>query len=374
LVVSHAGLLCKTMFTVLIGCAACFVVTRSHAGGPAPAERDGTIHVPAFLLPQSSLLSLTPRPPLSPSQEEQDRDAAERNACASLNGADPNQAAGIRQCGVGAFYASSYYKRLRDRYSVKTLPQEIGGVHTEAFIATQGVAARNRNRVLIDLHGGAFLGGWGINSEWESVPVASLGRFRVISVDYREGPEHTFPAGSEDVAAVYRQLLKRYKAANIGIFGCSAGALMTAEAVAWFQKEKLPTPGAIAMLCGGATYWSEGDSAHLGEAVWGSGLLFESAQKNPYFMHTTPNDALAFPVRSASIMGKFPPCLLITGTRDFALSSAVYTHSVLVSQGVDAELHVWEGLGHGFMADIDLPESRAAYEITVRFFDTHLAR
>lgn len=73
-----------------------------------------------------------------------------------------------------------------------------------------------------------------------------------------------------------------------------------------------------------------------------------------------------------AILGRFPPSLLISGTRDFALSSVVYTHSVLVDRGVEAELHVWEGVGHAFFYDLDLPESRAIYQVLTRCFDTHL--
>jgi hypothetical protein len=42
--------------------------------------------------------------------------------------------------------------------------------------------------------------------------------------------------------------------------------------------------------------------------------------------------------------------------------------------GVDAELHVWEGLEHGFFWASDLPQSREAYDVTVKFFDQHLGR
>ena len=50
------------------------------------------------------------------------------------------------------------------------------------------------------------------------------------------------------------------------------------------------------------------------------------------------------------------------------------THSLLVSAGVPAQLHVWEGLGHAFLLDPALPESREAYEVTVKFFDRYLGR
>jgi monoterpene epsilon-lactone hydrolase len=69
-----------------------------------------------------------------------------------------------------------------------------------------------------------------------------------------------------------------------------------------------------------------------------------------------------------------PPTLLISGSRDFALSSVLRSHALLVQAGVDAELHVYEGLWHSFFSDPELPESRAAYDAMVRFFDRHLGR
>jgi len=62
---------------------------------------------------------------------------------------------------------------------------------------------------------------------------------------YRQAPEFAFPAATEDIAAVYRELLKTYRPEDIGIFGCSAGGSLTAQSMAWFLKENLPLPGAI---------------------------------------------------------------------------------------------------------------------------------
>ena len=344
----------------------------SLAASPAPVDDKGRVRVPAFLLPESSFLDQAGRTQSESTLRDQEKDAAAFKACPPMEQASASRAPAIRQCEMGAFQASSYYKRLRARYAVASEQQEIGGVHTEVFVPAAGIAARKRKRVLIDLHGGGFLGGWGINSESESVPLAALARMKVISIDYREGPEHTFPAASDDVTAVYRKLLEKYEPRDIGIYGCSAGALLVAEAVTAFHKENLPLPGAIAMLSGGASYWSDGDSGYFGRALYGDDLVFESADRNPYFKKVPQRDAMAFPVRSALVMAGFPPSLMISGTRDIALSSVVYTHSVLVSRGVDAELHVWEGMGHAFFYDVDLPESRAAYRVIVRFFDTHL--
>lgn len=106
----------------------------------------------------------------------------------------------------------------------------------------------------------------------------------------------------------------------------------------------------------------------------GAALKLKASQENPYLMHADPHDPLAFPVRSKEVLAKFPPSLLIGSTRDFALSSVVHTHTLLVQQGVEAELHVWEGLGHAFFMDPDLPQSRDLYGVVVKFFDKNLGR
>jgi acetyl esterase/lipase len=345
----------------------------SAAAEPYREDQDGTIHLPALSVPESSFLSEDTRAALKNARAGQREEAASDKTCPSIEEADRTQAAAIRKCEADHFYNSASYKELRDRYRVVMTPREIGGVYTEVFIPAEGVSSNNRNRVLMNVHGGGFLGGARTLSQLESVPIASVGKIKVISIDYRQAPEFTFPAASEDVLAVYRELLKTYKPRNIGVYGCSAGGLLTAEAVAWMQKEKLSLPGAIGMFCAGAGYWADGDSGHVGRALYG-GVIWENSGDNPYFKNTSSTDPLAFPVQSTAVMAKFPPSLLIAATRDVALSSVAHTHSVLIAQGVPAELHVWEGLGHAFFFDPELPESREVYAVTVKFFDTHLGK
>ena len=210
----------------------------------------------------------------------------------------------------------------------------------------------------------------------------------MISLDYREGPKYHFPAASEDVAAAYRELLKTYRAKDIGIYGCSAGGMLTGMSVAWFQRHGLPAPGAIGIFCAGATL-AEGGFGFGGDANYtamplgeGARRLRATASRTPtaakrpgldYLADADPHDPLVAPADiRARCCGKFPPTLIITGTRGFELSSALYTHSQLVKLGVEAELHVWEGMFHGFFYNPDVPESRDCYDVIVKFFARHL--
>lgn len=332
-------------------------------------DGDGTIHLPALARPESTLLSAKSRAALKAERDPPSQEDAAIAPCPSWEKAARADMPAIRACEAKAFYRTSAYRRLRQRFDVNIAPQTFGGVYTEVVVPAAGIAEANRNRVLINVHGGAFQIGSRTLSQLEAIPIAAVGKIKVISIDYRQAPEYTFPAASEDVAAVYKEVLKSYPAKNIGIYGCSAGGLLTAESIAWFLKQQLPLPGAVGMLCEGAAYWTEGDSAHLANDV-----SAQTIAKNPYFKNTDPDDPLAFPVRSPQLLGEFPPSLLISSVRDFALSSVVRTHSLLVAKNVDADLYVWEGLEHAFHLDPALPESREVYEVTIKFFDKHLAR
>jgi epsilon-lactone hydrolase len=260
------------------------------------------------------------------------------------------------------------------RYRVLIRRESFGGVQTEIVIPAVGIAAKNRDRVLISLHGGAFMWGAGSEALLEAIPIAVTGRIEVVAVNYRMAPEHTFPAASQDVAAVYRALLERYRPQDIGIFGCSAGGILAAESVAWFAEHHIPEPGGIASLCGTGAELG-GDSEYLASALrvgmskpGGKPLQIRDL---PYFKGIAEDDALAFPVNSPTLK-QFPPTLLIAGSRDFTESSETVMQRRLWEAGIDSELFIFDGLWHAFMIHPNLPESREVYGIEWRFFDRHL--
>jgi monoterpene epsilon-lactone hydrolase len=333
------------------------------------ANEADVAHVRAFDLPESSYLSAETRAAL----DLQRRWWAQTppSTCPALDESPAERLAAVRNCLAEESYRSPLYLATRERYPVDIAVELAGGVTTEVFTPRGGVAPRNRHRVLINLHGGGFLEGARSVSHLESIPIAAVARIKVISIDYRMAPEARFPAATDDVIAVYRQLLSRYRAQDIGIYGCSAGALLTAQSVARLLKDHLPLPGAVGMFCMGASYVGMGDSSIIAHALDGT-PMDEFAKYLAYFETTRPEDTLAFPVRSDAVMSAFPPSLLVTATRDHALSSVVQTHARLVALGVPTELHVFEGLGHGFFYNPELPESREMYALVAAFFDAHL--
>lgn len=278
----------------------------------------------------------------------------------------------MRQSCAEAYYASPSYHRLVERYGVTLQTEMIGDVCCEVFTPTDGVDPANQERVLISLHGGGFIHGARFNSHSESIPIAGLGKIKVISVDYRMAPEHRYPAATDDVMAVYQALLQQYSPDAIGIYGCSAGALISAQHIARLLQEELPLPGAMAMTCSSAHGSHGGDSSCISAGIMPSYPVAGVHSNNIYLDGTDDSDPLVFPGKDLELLAQFPPSLLMTATRDYALSAVVKTHSELVKIGVSSDLHVWEGMEHAFINNTELPESQDAFDVMVSFFSKHL--
>jgi epsilon-lactone hydrolase len=325
---------------------------------------DGAVHVPAFDLPPSSFMS----------PEAVNLLKMRANFQMPAISADVDIAQ-LRQ-GMEMLLAPNV-QMMRDRYPVDISEQTVAGV------AIRVITPKDRRfdpkRVLINLHGGAFMMCSDACALLESLPIASIGGFKVVSVNYREAPEATFPAASEDVAAIYRELLKTYKARQIGVYGCSAGGTLSAQVAAWLPAHGLPVPGAIGIFGAGAVRFSAGDSAYIAGYVDGSfppppkgGSPIPSMSARSYFEGVDMTDPLVSPGAHLDVLATFPPTLVISGTRAPDLSPAVYTHSQLVKAGVPGDLIVGEGLGHCYIYQANLPESQDAYQTIVKFFRTHL--
>ncbi len=270
---------------------------------------------------------------------------------------------------------------IRERYPVNVEEKTIAGIYTQVVTPKDGVSTKNRNRVLLNVHGGGFVSGARTASLVESIPVASIEKIKVITIDYREGPEYKFPAASEDVAAVYKEVLKEYQPQHIGLYGCSAGGMLTGMSIAWFQAHNLPNPAAIGILCASIGNMFGGDTSALVGPLNGMTMPAPSSALSSgpprggmtYLSEADPKDPLVYPINSPEMLAKFPPTLLVTSTRAMEFASAVNSDNALVKAGVDAELHVWDGLPHAFWYNSDLPESREVYEVIAKFFDRHLS-
>jgi epsilon-lactone hydrolase len=267
------------------------------------------------------------------------------------------------QARAGAAYAKAYPVHLA-RSTIAGVPVRI--------ITPLTVPAAKQDRVLINIHGGGFVVDSG--SLTETVPIANLTQTKVIAVLYRLAPEHPFPAGLDDVIAVYKEELKTHKPENMAIYGTSAGAILTGEVAVKLKQLGLPEPAALGIFSGMGDFARPGDSQSIYALDGLSGHLKPpSGSHDPtYIGSTNPKDPVLSPVY-ANLSG-LPPTLFITSERDMLLSGTTILHRAFLNAGVDAHLIVFEGLSHAFWNDVALPESREADQDMANFFDRHVGK
>jgi epsilon-lactone hydrolase len=259
---------------------------------------------------------------------------------------------------------SAEAKRL---YPVKIEETTTAGVRTD-IITPLEMPNANRNRVLVNLHGGGFNSDSG--SLIEGVPIANLAKIKVVSVYYRLAPENPFPAAVDDVVSVYKELLRTYKPQNIGIFGTSAGAILTAEVTAKLKQSGMPLPAALGIFSALTDFSRVGDSRQLFTLNGFPGTMKPTYPKDlddEYVSKADRRDPVLSPL-FADLHG-WPPTLLVTSTRDILLSDTTTFHRALLRNGDDAQLVVFEALPHAFWYHFPLPETKEALELMARFFD-----
>lgn len=259
----------------------------------------------------------------------------------------------------------------RKVYPVNVEESTTAGVRTDIITP---LSTSDTKRVLINLHGGGFNSDSG--SLIEGVPIANLAKIKVVSVYYRLAPENPFPAAVDDVVAVYKELLKTYAPHNIGIFGTSAGAILTAEVAVRLKQLGLPEPAALGIFSGLADFSRPGDSRQIFTLNGFPGRL-EPVDPNhlpddQYVGKTDRKDPVLSPI-FADLHG-MPPTLLVTSTRDLLLSDTAIFHRALLAAGDDAQMVVYEALPHAFWYHFQLPETKETLELMAKFFDDKVGR
>ena len=350
-------------------------MTKTHSGKP----EIGTVQVPGFELPVSNLLSDSSRQVIQEHQAYSDQFVGEINTAADsrqcpfsldISEADEAEVQRVLKGQAEAFQDTKKYRDLREIYDeVDIALEQIAGINVEVFTPANGIALENSNRIVINLHAGGFEFGFGSDTHEEAIPLAALGKIKVISIEYSHMPLHPYPAANNNITQVYKTLLETYDAKHIGVYGSEAGGILAAQAMAHFKQSGLPVPGALGLCGAGAMPAVSGDSVAINGAVSGY-----TPGQYAYFADADLNDPLVCPIKSDEVLASFPPTLLFSQVRDLGLSSVVYTHQQLVRVGVEADLHVWEGPGGWQLYHPPLAESGEAFQVMARFFDKHLAK
>jgi epsilon-lactone hydrolase len=258
-------------------------------------------------------------------------------------------------------------------YPAAVTDDKIAGVPVH-IVVPEGLPDANKDKVLLNLHGGGFNSDSG--SYTESIPIAGMTKIKCVAVLYRLAPENPFPAAVDDSVAVYKELLKTYKPDHIVIYGTSAGAILAAEVAVKLKLLGLPMPAALGIFSGMGDFARSGDSISMYALRGLQGHLDIPDDSAPHDDHyvgkTDPKDPVLSPIY-ADLHG-MPPTLFVTSGRDLLLSGTVNLHRAFLNAGDDARLIVYDALPHAFWYSAKLPEALEANHAMADFLGKQLAR
>ena len=265
-------------------------------------------------------------------------------------------------------------EKIAGKLSVSIEQDSIDGVNVY-WVTPDTLDPKHDDHLFVYLHGGGYIMGAGMSGNNEAVLIAARAKVKVLAVDYRMPPEHPAPAGLNDVAAVWKHLLKSRSADSMALGGTSAGGGLTLGSTHKFRDLGLKLPGALYVGTPGADCHKTGDSHYTNEGIdrmlnsWHGVLRMicedmypgDLGAKHPYVS----------PLRGE--FENFPPSYLISATRDLLLSDTVLAHRKLRRAGVEADLHIYEAQSHADYVTVwDSPESKEHYAELNAFLLKHL--
>jgi acetyl esterase/lipase len=272
---------------------------------------------------------------------------------------------------------SEQRRLLRDLLSAQPLPAEVtvtraelGGVPV-AEITVDGVENRH---VVLYFHAGVYVMGDAFLAAELASQVGRRIRARVISVDYRLGPEHPYPAALDDALAVYRAVLDSGIApADIALAGESAGGGLAIATMVSARDQGLPLPAAAFVMSPYADLTLAGASMDTkGDA---DPLLSRENLRARVADYTAGQDAalgLISPV-FADLSG-LPPLIIQAGSHEVLLDDAVRLAGQAATADVEVTLDITPGVPHVFQAYHPiLDEAAAALDRAGQLLSGHLA-
>lgn len=247
--------------------------------------------------------------------------------------------------------------------------QTQGGVE----VLTVDVPGADAGTVILYVHGGAFAIGTARSSIPLAGDLAARAQVNLVSVDYRLAPEAPFPAGLDDVLAVYRGLLASRAPGQIVLAGESAGAGLVASALVALRDAEDGLPAAAVLMSPWADLTLAGETIStkraVDPAVDPDGLRRRVVD---YLGDGNSSSPLASSV-FADLTG-LPPLLIQAGSHEVLLSDATRLAARAAAADVTTTLDVVAGVPHVFQAFAPiLDEASSALDRAASFIALHLA-
>lgn len=250
-------------------------------------------------------------------------------------------------------------------------PLSIHGVPAE-WIEAPGASS---DRVVLHLHGGAFVTGSPAVHRELTARVSSASGVQVLSLDYRLSPEHPFPAALEDTLASYEWLVDEgFEPSQIAFGGESSGGGLALQALLSMKTNGIPLPRA-AFFLSPVTDWLrfDGESYSTRAALDPLLSLSQCRFTASLYVGEAHEDTALLQPTEMDLTG-LPPMWIQVGGHEILLSDSVKLAQRAGEAGVKVDFKVWPGLWHVFQGTARfVPEARESLEDLGRFLRTHLS-
>jgi acetyl esterase/lipase len=252
---------------------------------------------------------------------------------------------------------------------VEHVPTTIGGVNA-LDVSVQGVDTAN---TILYFHGGVYV----IGAAAQTVPlvsdIARRAQTKAVTVDYRLGPEHPYPAAVDDARAAYEGLLAQgLDAGQIALAGESAGGGLAVALLLALRDGGIPLPSSAFLMSPYADLTLSGESLLENQAIdpilTPEGLRLRVPD---YVGDADPSEPQISPI-FGNLRG-LPPLLIQVGSHEILLSDALRLAGHAATDEVQVTLEVTPGVPHvfqGFAAMLDEGDAaldRAAAFLTTQF-------
>ncbi|MBE0615867.1 MAG: alpha/beta hydrolase [Burkholderiales bacterium] len=217
----------------------------------------------------------------------------------------------------------------------------------------QGTAAGAPLPVLVYFHGGGWTIGDLDTHDIVCRALANNARCAVVSVDYRMGPEHKFPAAVDDCLAATRWVAAQAASlgidgARIAVAGDSAGGNLAAVVAIMLRDAGGPALVFQALVYP-ATDQRLDSATH---ASFAEGYLLTRKNmlwfRDNYLSPRDYDDWRASPIRAPDL-ARLPPAHIITAGYDPLLDEGRAYSDRLLAAGVPVLYECFEGMAHGFL-------------------------
>lgn len=252
------------------------------------------------------------------------------------------------------------------------VPTPGGNMDAEWVYSHRAMDVGNKDHVILYFHGGGYFMCSAATHRPLTSRLAHGARRKVLAINYRQAPEHKFPAWLDDAVAGYRYLLAQgYKPENISLGGDSAGGNLTLITLQQIRTEQLPMPGAAFCISPWADMTGESESLdrnqHSDVMFTGTGVR---AISRFHSQTHDPKHPLLSPV-FADYTG-FPPLLIQASSTEVLRDDSRRVAAKARADGVPVTMEEWHGLPHVFHLFADfIPEAGKAIRTINAFVSSH---